>query len=93
VTFSIPFALASIYSSSSGGGQGLSLGVLNLAVVIPQMLVSVTSGQLDKVFGGGNMAAFVMGSIAAAITVPLAIFVLPNPPKQASLHLPIAGGH
>ncbi|KAM7279954.1 hypothetical protein ACFE04_007088 [Oxalis oulophora] len=90
VTFSIPFALASIYSSASGG---LSLGVLNLAIVIPQMIVSVVSGQLDAAFGGGNLAAFVMGAIAAAITVPLCIFVLPSPPKQAQLHIPIGGGH
>ncbi|KAM7266716.1 hypothetical protein ACFE04_004613 [Oxalis oulophora] len=93
VTFSVPFALASIYSSSSGGGQGLSLGILNLAIVIPQMFVSVVSGQLDGLFGGGNLAAFVMGAIAAVITVPLALFVLPNTPKQMPLNLPIGGGH
>ncbi|XWS23332.1 hypothetical protein CRYUN_Cryun28dG0003500 [Craigia yunnanensis] len=44
VTYSIPFAMASIFSSSSGAGQGLSLGVLNLAIVIPQILVSLGSG-------------------------------------------------
>ncbi|RZB44413.1 Sucrose transport protein SUC5 [Glycine soja] len=44
ITYSIPFALASIFSSTSGAGQGLSLGVLNLAIVIPQMVVSVISG-------------------------------------------------
>jgi solute carrier family 45 protein 1/2/4 len=93
VTFSVPFALASIYSSSSGGGQGLSLGILNLAIVIPQILVSVLSGQLDQLFRGSNLPAFVMGGIAAAITVPLVIFVLPNTPKQTPLHLPIGGGH
>nr|GLL39404.1 sucrose transport protein-like [Ipomoea trifida] len=37
VTFSIPFALASIFSSNAGAGQGLSLGVLNLAIVVPQV--------------------------------------------------------
>ncbi|KAK4423470.1 Sucrose transport protein SUC1 [Sesamum alatum] len=36
VTYSIPFALASIFSNNFGLGQGLSLGVLNLAIVIPQ---------------------------------------------------------
>ncbi|KAE8701862.1 Sucrose transport protein SUC1 [Hibiscus syriacus] len=39
ITYSIPFALASIFSSSSGAGQGLSLGVLNLAIVIPQICI------------------------------------------------------
>ncbi|KAK9027063.1 hypothetical protein V6N11_066910 [Hibiscus sabdariffa] len=41
VTFSIPFALASIYCSGAGAGQSMSLGVLNLSIVIPQMIISV----------------------------------------------------
>ncbi|GLU06800.1 hypothetical protein SLE2022_237940 [Rubroshorea leprosula] len=93
VTFSIPFALASIFCSSTGGGQGLSLGVLNMSIVIPQMFVSVISGPLDKAFGGGNLSAFVLGSIAAAISALMAIFVLPKPPKQVSIVPGMAGGH
>ncbi|KAL0709180.1 hypothetical protein Bca4012_016158 [Brassica carinata] len=77
VTFSIPFALASIISSSSGAGQGLSLGVLNLAIVIPQMVVSLGAGQFDSWFGGGNLPGFVVGAIAAAISGVVAITVLP----------------
>ncbi|KAL2497291.1 Sucrose transport protein SUC2 [Abeliophyllum distichum] len=65
VTFSIPFALASIFSSKHGAGQGLSLGVLNLAIVIPQMVVSVLSGPWDEWFGGGNLPAFIVGAVAA----------------------------
>ncbi|KAK8545853.1 hypothetical protein V6N13_067115 [Hibiscus sabdariffa] len=95
VTFSIPFALASIYCSESGGGQGLSLGVLNLSIVVPQMLISVVSGPLDAAFGGGNLAAFVLGSIVAAISSFLAIFALPNPKKQVPLDpgTAMAGAH
>ncbi|XWS23333.1 hypothetical protein CRYUN_Cryun28dG0003600 [Craigia yunnanensis] len=93
VTFSIPFALASIYCSTAGGGQGLSLGVLNLSIVIPQMFISVVSGPLDSEFGGGNLPAFVLGSIVAAISALLAILALPNPPKQVSLNPVMAGGH
>ncbi|KAL0888502.1 hypothetical protein Bca101_012485 [Brassica carinata] len=95
VTFSIPFALASIISSSSGAGQdiklrlvslfynvptlrtGLSLGVLNLAIVIPQMVVSLGSGPFDSWFGGGNLPGFVVGAIAAAISGVVALTVLP----------------
>ncbi|KAH9313245.1 hypothetical protein KI387_028280, partial [Taxus chinensis] len=36
VTFSIPFALTATFTSTSGAGQGLSMGVLNLSIVIPQ---------------------------------------------------------
>ncbi|XP_042068490.1 sucrose transport protein-like [Salvia splendens] len=82
VTYSIPFALASIFSSNSGSGQGLSLGVLNLAIVIPQMLVSVTSGPWDDLFGGGNLPAFVVGAVAAALSGVLALTILPLPPPE-----------
>ncbi|KAK7271021.1 hypothetical protein RJT34_26601 [Clitoria ternatea] len=82
ITYSVPFALASIYSSTSGAGQGLSLGVLNVAIVVPQMLVSAISGEWDKLFGGGNLPAFVVGAVAAAISAVLAIVLLPNPKKE-----------
>ncbi|GKV32340.1 hypothetical protein SLEP1_g40956 [Rubroshorea leprosula] len=93
VTYTIPFALASIYCSTTGGGQGLSLGVLNLSIVIPQMFISVISGPLDGAFGGGNLPAFVLGSIAAAFSALMAIFLLPKPPKQVSLAPGMSGGH
>uniref|UniRef100_A0A2N9I8L8 Uncharacterized protein n=1 Tax=Fagus sylvatica TaxID=28930 RepID=A0A2N9I8L8_FAGSY len=82
VTYSIPFALASIFSNTSGAGQGLSLGVLNLAIVVPQMLVSVTSGPWDALFGGGNLPAFVVGAVAAAASGILALTMLPSPPPD-----------
>uniref|UniRef100_A0A5B6YGF1 Putative sucrose carrier n=1 Tax=Davidia involucrata TaxID=16924 RepID=A0A5B6YGF1_DAVIN len=82
VTYSIPFALASIFSQKSGAGQGLSLGVLNLAIVIPQMMVSVVSGPWDALFGGGNLPAFVVGAISAAASGILALTMLPTPPPD-----------
>ncbi|XP_030488390.2 sucrose transport protein [Cannabis sativa] len=85
VTYSIPFALASIFSSTSGAGQGLSLGVLNLAIVVPQMLVSVLSGPWDALFGGSNLPAFVVGGVAAAASGILALTMLPSPAAQLDL--------
>ncbi|XP_004300865.1 PREDICTED: sucrose transport protein SUC2-like [Fragaria vesca subsp. vesca] len=79
VTFSIPFTMASIFCSDSGGGQGLSLGVLNVAIALPQMFVSLVSGPLDAAFGGGNLPAFVMGAVAAVISGILAFTYLPSP--------------
>ncbi|CAA3012943.1 sucrose transport -like [Olea europaea subsp. europaea] len=84
VTFSIPFALASIFSSNHGAGQGLSLGVLNLAIVIPQMVVSVVSGPWDEWFGGGNLPAFVAGAVAAAASGIVALTVLPSPDASST---------
>ncbi|KAL1357864.1 hypothetical protein HN51_009718 [Arachis hypogaea] len=95
ITFSIPFALASIYSSESGAGQGLSLGVLNLAIVIPQMIVASISGPWDKLFGGGNLPAFVAGAVAAAVSSIMAIFMLPSTKQSeaAKAALPMGGFH
>ncbi|RDX83797.1 Sucrose transport protein SUC2, partial [Mucuna pruriens] len=92
ITYSIPFALASIFSSTSGAGQGLSLGVLNLAIVIPQMVVSVTSGPWDALFGGGNLPAFVVGAVAAAASGTLSIILLPSPPPDLAKAATAAGG-
>ncbi|WVZ14929.1 hypothetical protein V8G54_012495 [Vigna mungo] len=88
VTYSVPFALASIYSSNTGAGQGLSLGLLNVAIVIPQMIVSAISGPWDAWFGGGNLPAFVLGAVAAAIAAILAVVVLPNPKKEDATKIP-----
>ncbi|OIV90661.1 hypothetical protein TanjilG_23774 [Lupinus angustifolius] len=92
ITYSVPFALASIYSSTSGAGQGLSLGTLNLAIVIPQMLVSAIGGKIDEALGAGNLPAFVMGAIAAAISAVLAFVLLPTPkPKDMDTSATVAG--
>ncbi|KAK4417389.1 Sucrose transport protein SUC2 [Sesamum alatum] len=85
VTYSIPFALASIFSSNSGLGQGLSLGVLNLAIVIPQMVVSMASGPWNQLFGGGNLPAFVLGAVAAAMSGVLSLVMLPSPPDDVTI--------
>ncbi|KAK4413513.1 Sucrose transport protein SUC1 [Sesamum alatum] len=85
VTYSIPFALASIFSSNSGSGQGLSLGVLSLAIVIPQMVVSVASGPWNQLFGGGNLPAFVLGAVAATVSGVLSLVMLPSPPDDVTI--------
>ncbi|XP_006351170.1 sucrose transport protein-like isoform X1 [Solanum tuberosum] len=92
-TFSIPFALASIFSSNAGSGQGLSLGVLNLAIVVPQMLVSLVGGPWDDLFGGGNLPGFVVGAVAAAASGVLALTMLPSPPADAKPAVAMGGFH
>lgn len=93
VTYSIPFALASIFCSSSGAGQGLSLGVLNLAIVVPQMVVSVLSGPFDALFGGGNIPSFVVGAVSAAASGILALTMLPKPSQEAASKLQLGGSY
>ncbi|XP_021748480.1 sucrose transport protein SUC1-like [Chenopodium quinoa] len=76
-TYSIPFALASMYSSDNGAGHGLSLGLMNLAICVPQMFVSLISGPWDKIFGGGNLPAFLLGAVSAVISGVLALTIIP----------------
>ncbi|KAJ7549154.1 hypothetical protein O6H91_07G042800 [Diphasiastrum complanatum] len=82
VTYSVPYALTASFTSSSGGGQGLSMGVLNLAIVLPQIVVSVGSGPWDALFGGGNMPSFLFAAAAAFIGGLLALFLLPKTQRQ-----------
>lgn len=82
VTYSVPYALTATYTEKVGGGQGLSVGVLNLAVVTPQVLVSVGSGPWDELFGGGNLPAFLLGACAALFGGIAAVLLLPRPPPD-----------
>ncbi|XP_068657070.1 sucrose transport protein SUC4 [Aristolochia californica] len=77
ITYSVPYALISSYTESLGLGQGLSMGILNLAIVIPQVIVSLGSGPWDQLFGGGNSPAFAVAAVAAFSSGLLAIFALP----------------
>ncbi|KAH7859856.1 hypothetical protein Vadar_006291 [Vaccinium darrowii] len=94
ISFTIPFALAATYSTTAGLGQGLTMGVLNIAVVIPQLLVSLTSGPWDELFGGGNLPSFVVGAISAAISGVFALTLLPSPrPGDAQVKIAVAASH
>ncbi|XP_077217332.1 sucrose transporter 4 [Tasmannia lanceolata] len=77
IAYSVPYAMISTYTESLGLGQGLSMGVLNLAVVMPQVVVSLGSGPWDQLFGGGNSPAFSVAAFAAFSAGLVAIFALP----------------
>ncbi|CAH9078291.1 unnamed protein product [Cuscuta europaea] len=87
ITYSVPYALVSSHIENLGLGQGLSMGVLNLAIVIPQILVSIGSGPWDELFGGGNSPAFVVAAISAFAAGLVAILAIPRTRihKQKSL--------
>ncbi|KAA8532999.1 hypothetical protein F0562_032884 [Nyssa sinensis] len=78
ITYSVPFSVTAELTADTGGGQGLAIGVLNLAIVIPQMIVSLGAGPWDALFGGGNIPAFVLASIAAFAAGVIAIRKLPD---------------
>ncbi|CAI0396013.1 unnamed protein product [Linum tenue] len=93
VAFSVPFALTSIFCNEAGAGQGLSIGVLNLSIVIPQLVVSLLAGPWDALFGGGNLPAFVVGAIASACSGLLALTMLPSPSPEAVGKVAVGGFH
>ncbi|CAI9096636.1 OLC1v1032829C1 [Oldenlandia corymbosa var. corymbosa] len=78
VTYSVPFSVTAELTADTGGGQGLAIGVLNLAIVVPQMIVSLGAGPWDALFGGGNIPAFVLASMAALAAGVIATMKLPN---------------
>ncbi|KAL2344499.1 hypothetical protein Fmac_005784 [Flemingia macrophylla] len=78
ITYSVPFAVTAELTADSGGGQGLAIGVLNLAIVVPQMIISLGSGPWDALFGGGNIPAFVLASVCALAGGVIAVLKLPN---------------
>ncbi|KAF3431432.1 hypothetical protein FNV43_RR26163 [Rhamnella rubrinervis] len=77
ITYSVPFSVTAQLTADSGGGQGLAIGVLNLSIVVPQMIVSLGAGPWDALFGGGNIPAFVLASFAALAAGVIAIRRLP----------------
>ncbi|CAL5205292.1 unnamed protein product [Lathyrus oleraceus] len=82
ITYSVPYALISTHIQPLGLGQGLSMGVLNLAIVFPQMIVSLGSGPWDQLFGGGNSPAFAVAAIAALVSGGIAVFAIPRTGSQ-----------
>lgn len=86
MTYSVPFALASIFSVDSGSGRGLSLGVMNLVIDVPQMMISILRRPFDALFGGANLPAFVVGAIAADISGMIALTYVPSPPADIPSH-------
>lgn len=90
ITYSVPFSVTAELTADTGGGQGLAIGVLNLAIVIPQMVVSLGAGPWDALFGGGNVPAFVLASLSALAAGVFAAIKLPtlssNPYKPTGFH-------
>ncbi|GAB4839976.1 sugar transporter [Ancistrocladus abbreviatus] len=78
ITYSVPYSVTAEVTADSGGGQGLAIGVLNLAIVVPQMIVSLGAGPWDALFGGGNIPAFVLASLSALAAGVIATFKLPH---------------
>ncbi|KAG0453053.1 hypothetical protein HPP92_025422 [Vanilla planifolia] len=83
ITYSVPFSVTAELTAGTGGGQGLATGVLNLAIVVPQMIVSLGAGPWDALFGGGNIPAFAMAAVLSLAAGIVAIAKLPDISRSA----------
>lgn len=90
--FSVPWAVASEVATEEGGGQGLTIGVLNIAIVVPQLVIALTAGPIDGAFSRGNTPAFGIGAAFALICAVLAVVLLPKTRGMSGTAV-MAGGH
>ncbi|GLT66397.1 hypothetical protein SLA2020_387630 [Shorea laevis] len=86
VTYSVPFSVMAELTADSGGGQGLAIGVLNLSIVIPLMIISLGAGPWDALFGGGNIPAFILAAFCALAAGIIATRKLPDLSRSSSSH-------
>nr|ACG33134.1 sucrose transporter BoSUT1 [Zea mays] len=92
VLYSVPWAVASEVATEDGGGQGLTIGVLNIAIVLPQLVIALGAGPIDGAFNKGNTPAFGIGAAFALICAVLALILLPKT-RGVSNATVMAGGH
>lgn len=93
VLFSVPFAVTSTLAAGQGGGQGLCLGVLNISIVVPQVIVALGAGPWDQIFGKGNIPAFALASAFAFVCGFLGLFMLPKLSKSNFKTSGVGGMH
>lgn len=80
ILFSIPFISALQLDMNEGGNsQGLCIGILNVSIVVPQVIVALLAGPWDATFGSGNIPAFAVSSVVALLGGFVALAVLPKP--------------
>jgi solute carrier family 45 protein 1/2/4 len=92
VLYSVPFAVTAQLAASKGGGQGLCTGVLNIAIVIPQVIIALGAGPWDQLIGKGNIPAFGAASGFALISGIVGMFLLHNISRR-SFQAVSTGGH
>ncbi|PKA56784.1 Sucrose transport protein SUT1 [Apostasia shenzhenica] len=78
VLFSVPFAVTAQLAANEGGGQGLCIGVLNISIVVPQVIIALGAGPWDAIFHKGNIPAFALASAFAFMCGIAGIFLLPR---------------
>ncbi|KAJ4796488.1 Sucrose transport protein [Rhynchospora pubera] len=93
ILYSIPFAVTAQLAATQGGGQGLCVGILNISIVLPQVIVSLGAGPWDQLFGKNNTPAFAVASVVGLVGAIVGFFKLPRFSGQSFKTIAIGGGH
>lgn len=90
ITLTVPYSMTAELTAETGGGQGLAIGILNIAIVVPQTIVTLGAGPLDGLFGGGNEPAFAVAAVFGLVAAVVAVWKLPTSPtpRVPVQHLP-----
>lgn len=89
----MPWAVISEVATEEGGGQGLTIGVLNIAIVLPQLVIALSAGPIDGAFNKGNTPALGIGGVSALICAVLALVFLPKTRGVSNATVMAGGGH
>lgn len=89
ITLTVPYSLTADLTADAGGGQGLAMGILNLAIVIPQTIVTLGAGPLDALFGGGNEPAFGLAALFGLAATGIAVWKLPRTSRHKLYQRPV----
>jgi len=89
ITLTVPYSMTAALTAETGGGQGLAIGILNIAIVVPQTVVTLGAGPLDGLFGGWNEPAFAVAAVFGLVAAVVAVWKLPiSPTPKVPVHLP-----
>lgn len=72
---------------------GLCTGVLNIAIVVPQMIIAIGAGPWDELFGKGNIPAFAVASVFAFTAAVAGVMMLPKMSRSNFRSVSMGGGH
>ncbi|PKU72403.1 sucrose transport protein SUT1-like [Dendrobium catenatum] len=79
ILYSIPFATAAQLVANEGSTQqGLCTGVLNVSIVVPQVIIALSAGPWDSLFGKGNVPAFGLAAALAFVGGFVGLALLPK---------------
>ena len=82
VIITIPFTL--VAETTNKADSGVSMGVMNVFIVVPQMIISLGANPIVKATHDSSIVMLV-GAGLALVAAALAVFVLITPPRRSGV--------